>query len=211
MVSVITFKFLRDLQKKERDASTLTPIPDDFYEAAKSYITRKQRLAMQDSMKSFTNLKEIENMRPVIKYIFNRREQKIMTCALRAARIDTLKIQNMIKEEQELFDTIKNKLKKRRSFLDAVLMMDNSKHNDESSKIDNDTKQKTATKEPKENTDEEQEEETQFIKIEVLEEITEFVAEDLESYGPWSPGEIVVSPQKVANIFIGAKKAKLVE
>lgn len=211
MVSVITFKFLRDLQKKERDASTLTPIPDDFYEAAKSYITRKQRLAMQDSMKSFTNLKEIENMRPVIKYIFNRREQKIMTCALRAARIDSLKIENMIKEEQELFDTIKNKLKKRRSFLDAVLMMDNSKHNDESSKIDNDTKQKTATKEPKENTDDEEQEETQFIKIEVLEEITEFVAEDLESYGPWSPGEIVVSPQKVANIFIGAKKAKLVE
>ena len=113
MVSVITFKFLRDLQKKERDASTLTPIPDDFYEAAKSYITRKQRLAMQDSMKSFTNLKEIENMRPVIKYIFNRREQKIMTCALRAARIDTLKIENMTNEEQELFDTIKNKLKKR--------------------------------------------------------------------------------------------------
>ena len=211
MVSVITFKFLRDLQKKERDASTLTPIPDDFYEAAKSYITRKQRLAMQDSMKSFTNLKEIENMRPVIKYIFNRREQKIMTCALRAARIDSLKIENMIKEEQELFDTIKNKLKKRRSFLDAVLMMNNSKNNDEPAKITNDTKQKTATKEPKENTDDEEQEETQFIKIEVLEEITEFVAEDLESYGPWSPGEIVVSPQKVANIFIGAKKAKLVE
>ena len=90
-------------------------------------------------------------------------------------------------------------------------MMNNSKNNDKSAKIDNDSKQKTATKETKENTDEKTEEETQFIKIEILEEITEFVAEDLESYGPWSPGEIVVSPQKVANIFIGTKKAKLVE
>ncbi len=201
MASAITFKYLRELQGKERAISTLTKIPDDFYDAVVSYLQRKQRISSRDSMRSFTNLKEIENTVPVIKDIFNTRERKIMSSCIRSARTD-IKVENMTLEEKNAFDSIRDTLKKRRKFLDRLF-----ETGDEKSK--NETPQEPVNK--KEDTMDEKQKDTAFKKIEVIEDIPEFVAEDLETYGPWSPGEIVVAPKKVAQIFIDAGKAKSAE
>ncbi|MCK4968563.1 MAG: hypothetical protein KAS12_05890, partial [Candidatus Aenigmarchaeota archaeon] len=157
---------------------------------------------------------EIENMRPVIRYIFDRREQKIMTGAIRAARSSKLKLENTTKEEQELFESIKTLLKKRRTFLEDVIETNEK----ETTTTPIDKKEDKIQKEileattDNENTEkEDSEDDIEFIKIEILESISEFVAEDLESYGPWNPGEIVASPKKVANIFVKANKAKFAE
>ncbi len=198
MASAITFKYLRELQGKERAVSTLTQIPDDFYDAVVSYLKRKQRISARDSMRSFTDLKEIENTVPVIKDIFNTRERKIMSSCIRSART-AIKVENMTLEEEKTFDFVRDTLKKRRKFLDRLF-----ETGDEKSK--NEIPQETVGE--KEETIDEKQKDTTFKKIEVIEDIPEFVAEDLETYGPWSPGETVVAPKKVAQIFIDAGKAK---
>ncbi|MCK4550602.1 MAG: DNA replication complex GINS family protein [Candidatus Aenigmarchaeota archaeon] len=201
MASAITFKYLRELQGKERAASTLTKIPDDFYDAVVSYLKRKQRISARDSMRSFTDLKEIENTVPVIKDIFNTRERKIMSSCIRSARTD-IKVENMTLEEKNAFDSVRDLLKKRRKFLGGLFETGDERNKNEAPKEPVDKKEDKMCEKQKD---------TPFKKIEVIEDIPEFVAEDLETYGPWSPGEIVVAPKKVAQIFIDAGKAKNAE
>ncbi len=198
MASAITFKYLRELQGKERAVSTLTQIPDDFYDAVVSYLKRKHRISARDSMRSFTDLKEIENTVPVIKDIFNTRERKIMSSCIRSART-AIKVENMTLEEEKTFDSIRDTLKKRRKFLDRLFETGDEANKSETPKVPVDEKERTTDGKQKDTT---------FKKIEVIEDIPEFVAEDLETYGPWSPGETVVAPKKVAQIFIDAGKAK---
>ncbi|MCK5474676.1 MAG: hypothetical protein KAI53_04670, partial [Candidatus Aenigmarchaeota archaeon] len=89
--------------------------------------------------------------------------------------------------------------KKRRKFLDRLFETGDEANKSETPKVPVDEKERTTDGKQKDTT---------FKKIEVIEDIPEFVAEDLETYGPWSPGETVVAPKKVAQIFIDAGKAK---
>ncbi len=118
----ISFRFLRELQRKERESPELQKLPDDFIDQLRDYIKRKVELLSNPEMLTFAEKKEIENLKPVIKCIFERREQKIVRAALHAARTG-IKPRNMLPHEEALFNALKQEIVKNRLLLDDILML----------------------------------------------------------------------------------------
>ncbi len=184
----ITFQFLRDLQKKERESKTLQEIPNNFYEEVSKYLNKKMKKSSLGSI-------EYQSTLPVIKFIFERREQKIINSALRFVRSkEQKKPKNMNKREEKFFDALTNLISENHISIDK-LIADSEK--EEAKEQEEPVEKKTNEKD--------------FIKIEVLEDIPEFVADDLETYGPWSAREKVVAPRQAADILISSGKARMLD
>ncbi len=131
----INFRFLRELQRKERESPELQKLPDDFIDQLRDYIKRKVELLSKPEMLTFAEKKEIENLKPVIKCIFERREQKIVRAALHAARTG-IKPKNMLPHEEALFNALKHEIVKNRLLLDDILMLIDPLHRNSLQLID---------------------------------------------------------------------------
>ena len=112
---MLTFRYLRELQKMEKQSKDLQKIDPNFYSKVHDYAVRKMRMAKR----SRSGLNELDNTRPVVKDIFNIRERKLVTCAIRSAR-SSVKPSNLLPEEEKMFGEILEIIKKRRSMLDNI-------------------------------------------------------------------------------------------
>ncbi len=186
MADMITFKYLREIQKKERSSSGLCKLDDNFYRAVSEYVLRKKRIKDRGKDLSFKEKKEIENIGPVVKSIYDTRETKIVNGAVRAARTG-MKMENIMLSEKKLFEDVKKKLMDEREVLESVLCPNKGSVAEE--KVDEDVSDA-------------------FSKIRVVEDIPEFVGEDLKMYGPWKSGEIVLCPVSFSLMFVKAGKAE---
>ena len=187
MSDMITFKYLREIQKKERSSSGLCKLDDNFYGAVQEYLLRKKRIKGRGKELSFKEKKEIENIGPVVKSIYDTRETKIVNGAVRAARTG-MKIANILLSEKRLFEDVKKKLLDERDILESVLC--SSKGGDDEVEVDTPDG---------------------FSKIRIVEDIPEFAGEDLKTYGPWKAGEIILCPVSFSLMFVKAGKARDVE
>lgn len=187
MTEMITFKYLREIQNKERSSSELCELDANFYTAVREYLNRKKRMKERSKALSFKEMKEIENIGPVVKSIYNTRERKLVNGALKAARTG-IKMVNILHDEERLFEDIKTRLKKSRSELESIQNhAETDSHSDKPKKVDDNSS---------------------HSKIRILEEIPEFVSEDLKTYGPWKNGDCVMCPENFAEIFVKNKKAQ---
>ena len=103
MSEMITFKYLREIQKKERSSAGLCKLDAGFYGSVSDYVLRKKRIKDRGKELSFREKKEIENIWPVVKSIYDTRETKIVNGALKAARTG-MKMSNILPSEKELFE-----------------------------------------------------------------------------------------------------------
>ncbi|RLG13448.1 MAG: hypothetical protein DRN71_04770 [Candidatus Nanohalarchaeota archaeon] len=188
MSDMITFKYLRDIQKKERSSSGLCKLDDNFYGAVQEYVLRKKRIKDRGKDLSFREKKEIENIGPVVKSIYDTRETKIVNGAVKAARTG-MKMENILLSEKRLFEDVRKKLVDGREVLESVLCPGNGGVAEV--KGDEDVPDG-------------------FSKIRIVEDIPEFVGEDLKMYGPWKAEEIVLCPVSFSLMFVKAGKAEKV-
>lgn len=241
MTNIMTFQYLRELQKKEKDNAELQLLDHEFYKKVSEYIGRKTRMSEQKS--SFSNESQedsTERILPIIKDIFNRRETKIINGALMSAR-SSIEVKNMLVEEKILFHHIKTGIVENRKRLEDILKgivwnvelegadskESSAQQPADSEKLQNflsptvtdipkeqQTNQDQAPKDQQTNTFPQTAEPTetvpkaQLAKLRILEDIPAFVAEDLETYGPWNKGSVVDCPEMVAGIFVKTGKAE---
>lgn len=85
---MITYSFLREIQKKETESAGLTKLPDDFYEQIAVFLKNKKEEAM--GSQSLMAIKEYENVKKVVKIIQLKREEKLILLALRNQSSDAL-------------------------------------------------------------------------------------------------------------------------
>lgn len=104
----ITFDLIRRIQREEQRSPKLTKIPDNFYDAATSYISQKRQIG--EDRKGVLEIKSIERL---IEDIFDRRERKIVTAAVNTARTN-IQPENMIDEEKDFFDLVAMTIRQRR-------------------------------------------------------------------------------------------------
>lgn len=192
---MITFKYLREIQKTERTSAELCKLDGNFYQAMKAYILRKKRLKEKSADMSFAEKKEIENIGPVVKSIYDTRERKIILGALRSARTG-IKIENILPEEEALLSDIKEKISKSRRDLESLL-----DPVDDGSSPESDAK---PAKKPERKDDDTQR------SIRIIEDIPEFIDENLGNHGPWKSGEVVTCPEDFCEIFVKSRKAEYV-
>ncbi len=180
-MAILTFKYLRELQKSEKDSALLQKIDPGFYDACAKCLK--------------TDSSEAENIKPLIKNILDMRERKILTSALQSARAD-LKPENLLSEEEELFSKSFDAIKAHHIMINGILSgksHDEKTHPNEIRAIDAPLNNGRAS---------------DLLRIRTISNIPSFVAEDMKSYGPFAAGETAEIPKKAAEVLINSKIAE---
>ncbi len=105
----ITFELIRGIQREEQRTPKLSIIQDNFYKTVVEYIQTKRKLIQKDRKGSI----EVKSIERLVQDIFDRRERKIITFAVNAARTN-IQPENMLDEEKDFFDLITVTIKQRR-------------------------------------------------------------------------------------------------
>jgi len=193
---VLTFEKIRDIHRAEKESRKLEKLPDNIMKEAADYIERKQHIKEKTS----TDVYELENIKNIIKDLFEIRERKILNLALYSVRTG-LPVENLTKEEEKLFYSLVNILKTfREEFLDKlgnpaamVRMESNGDISKKNGSNDKSEKQKTKKRQ-----------------IRVVQDIPEFVGTDLKSYS-LKKNDIISLDEKIENLLIKRGLAKVVD
>lgn len=99
---MLTFEFLRELERKEKNTQELQKLPDDFIHELIRYMDKKK------------DTEDTKLIDMAITRLFNKREEKILQMAVYASRAN-VKVENLLPQEKEVFDKIVELIKLLRS------------------------------------------------------------------------------------------------
>jgi len=115
----ISYRVIRNIQDMEKKSPSLTSIHQKFYQSVLEYITTlNNRLQNESSEQKKLLLRdEINNTEKITYSIYEFREKKILLAAISKIRGGAPNTKNLVREEQELFETLLDLLKKTRKQL----------------------------------------------------------------------------------------------
>ncbi len=117
--SAITFETFRKFQRKEKKNEKLQELPDDFFGTCVQWINRKEEKF--EEKRDSALIREIENVKSIVRDIFERRRRKILLLALHSVRSKKVS-KNLLPEEKEFFEsTVKNLRQLEENLLERVL------------------------------------------------------------------------------------------
>ncbi len=125
----ISYETLFELLVRERSRGELQKLPDSFFDDVLNYLKQKKNLVKEKqgqsdfALESSKITKEIENMKQIVKDLYNKREKKIVNLALDKSRTQSSIVDTnlLLKEEKELFDELVNSLDRKRKLLEDRL------------------------------------------------------------------------------------------
>ncbi|MBD3354491.1 hypothetical protein GF361_00720 [Candidatus Woesearchaeota archaeon] len=211
----ITYETLYEILRREKTRDELQKINEGFFSDVAKYLkekgefleqSRKKQDLFSDEEKKKVD-KQIENIRKILKDLYEKREKKIIDAAIDVSRTPSINIDTsvMLKEERLLYDNILNVLN---GFRNGVLL------NIQQAKIPEikeniELKKEEEREKPDEKKEEEQnnkEDNTRSVKI--THSIPRFVGPDLIEYGPFEEGEDAEVPLEVADVLINKGRAE---
>ncbi|MBS3111780.1 hypothetical protein J4459_00795 [Candidatus Woesearchaeota archaeon] len=198
---IITYETVYETLRREKFRQEIQQLEPTFFQDVVKYL--KEKKAILKSQKEKESIfaaqeiqktqKQIENIYKILKELYERRETKIIQIALFSSKTNS-KLQDpdlLLKEEQELFKKITSELDNfRKNILGNLLEA-------KIPQIPEDKIQETILKK----------EENKLIHF--SKPVPKFLAEDLQSYGPFEQDEIANLPEKAAEILIQRNKANL--
>lgn len=194
MVSTLTYEALYEILRKEKIGPEIQPLSKDFFSNLVAYLDEKTALLsghddLQNSQKSMTQLQNIKKM---IKEIYERRENKIFQLALFASRTkEKPDLSPLLPEEKELYKDFHDTLDKfRKGILHNIM-------NSKNPELEKAKPLKTA-----------QEQANESRRIRMLHAIPKFVGDDQQIYGPFEPEDVASLPPRVAEILIEKRRAE---
>ncbi len=180
----IDYDEVRRIYRLEKSTSRLVEVESDFYDSMNEFICVEKEEYIK-SLKDFsiTKARDFTNLKKMVDEIFSLREKKILNKALTASRTGETSELNMCKQEKKTYNEMLKILEKHRGFLSDIFESNNHKNSQKKTK-------QTETK------------------VEILKPIPSFVGSDMKEYGPFSKGQKVTLPDKVALLL---KTRKLVQ
>ncbi len=221
-MEVITFEFIREMHRKERESKSLDlqELPENFFPLVQKWLTEKEKA--YEATKDPSVLIEVENAKKLLREIISQRQRKIVIAALHVLR-GGAPPENMLPQEEDFFEKILALLNEYKSVIELELTGDyiKEKVNEikenleelrklEEGKSENERegeKQKPKKEEEKSNV----QRTVKLIKVRALNNIPRFVDENLNPYGPYKKGEEFELPEDIANILISRKIVERVE
>lgn len=195
--TIITYDSIYETLRKEKYEPEIQKLPETFYSEVINYLKEKQSII--DSQKSQKSIfadetakteKQIQNIKKLLKELYERRENKIIQLALFSSRTQTqLDLSNLLPEEQEFFKTIYSSL---------TLYKKDILHNLILLKLPKISKPKDIKTESQEK--------TKLVRF--LNPVPKFMGEDLNVYGPFDSDDIASLPTKAASLLIKTKRAQ---
>ena len=197
MTNIITYDTLYDLLRKEKFSIDLQPIPQSFFKETISYLKEKELILKNQEKDTVFTLeiektrKQIENIKKLLKELYEKRERKIIDQALSASRTEIKNKEiSLLPEEEQLYKELITLLTEYR---ENILLRVLSK------------KQPKPKEEPKEIKIEDN---NNLKLIRFLTEIPKFIGTDLNVYGPFEREDLANLPKDIAKTLIEKKRAE---
>jgi|SRR3989344_2461681 len=222
MGEIITYEVLYDILRKEKYEKELQKLDENLFQEIIKYLEEKE--AILESQKNKDSLfskesektqKQVENIKKIIKEIYEKRENKIVQNALIYSRFSEKDLPNMLKEEMQFYNELRGILNKyRKNILESLLLkklpnLQDIKLTEEKEPF---LKKEEHGKEKREHLDkdiEKNDETSDKIKlIRFLHPVPQFIGEDLIIYGPFENEDISSLPIDIANLLIKKNKAE---
>jgi DNA replication initiation complex subunit (GINS family) len=104
----LSYKILRLIQQSEQTSPTLTKIPAHFYEQLQKYLHELSAIVSNETNPQKQKLyqEELKNTEKIGHHIYEQREKKIVQAALSTVRSATPDLQQLLPQEQVLFNTL---------------------------------------------------------------------------------------------------------
>jgi DNA replication initiation complex subunit (GINS family) len=200
---IITYETLYEILRREKYKTELQPLDKDFFKNVLNYLKEKQEiLDSQKNKETFFNFTEIQktqtqldNIKKILKELYERRENKIIQIALFSSRTKTKNdISVMLPEEKSLYENLSKIFSIHRGGILHSLL---------SYTFPNLTKEEK----PKDiKIEKKEQEKTKLLRF--LHAIPKFVGDDLNVYGPFEEEDISSLPLDIANILIKKQRAE---
>jgi len=186
----ISYETLYETLRREKARQELQKLEKTFYKDVSSYI--KDKLAVLESQKQKSSIfaqkeiekteRQLENIKKIIKELYERRELKITQLALSFAKTKNIdEIPELLPEERVMFENLVSLLKNTRIHIVEGLF----------------------ERKPKEI----KSEETKLVRF--IEAVPRFIGEDNNEYGPFEEEYVALLPNKVAELLIKSNRAEL--
>lgn len=202
----ISFEYLFDLLRKERDNGELIYLPQNFYLQVVEYLKSKQELLSQQKTSSYLTdgdaiKKQLLSIRKVLKELYDRREHKIFELAANKAKTgsEIVDLGHLTEEEKQLFNEVYKTLL---SFRGQLVFDVFAGKTPKVSKIAQDEKQKEYNFEQKVEEIKENFNEDKEVKVKILRNIPKFLSKDSDVFGPFNQDQEVALPNSVAQALI---------
>jgi DNA replication initiation complex subunit (GINS family) len=194
----MNYEDLRRFQRMERNSSKLGELPRSFYDEL-CQLLLSQKAKCKEGQAEET--KVFENMVKTARDVFDRREQKILTKAMRFARTNETEKDVITDEEKSLFEKLSEDLKKSRQDFEMLLIGNGKARNLEKIQNINDI--------PTINNGQTGED-LNIVMVRILKKVPKFVSGDLKEYGPFEANSIVKLPRKEADLLSNRSFIELV-
>ncbi|MBU1941388.1 MAG: hypothetical protein KKC68_06395 [Candidatus Thermoplasmatota archaeon] len=104
----LSYKILRLIQQSEQTTPTLTKIPAHFYDQLQKYLHELSTIVSNETnlQKQKLYQEELKNTEKIGQHIYEQREKKIVQAALSKVRSATPDLQQLLPEEQDLFNKL---------------------------------------------------------------------------------------------------------
>jgi len=221
----ITYETLFDLLRREKSRAELQKLDNSFFEDVNSYIKEKHAILKDQQMKIGMSAiaekekteKQIENIKSMLKGLFEKRQQKIVEMAIIKSRTssDTTDYSALLKEEREMFDKLFELL---HNFKKKVLVrlltepdfMQPRQEKKEPEKLETAEETEGITKiEKREAEIKEEAEEPESTKlVRFIYSVPKFLGHYLEVYGPFEEDDTANLPEEIADILIKKGRAE---
>ncbi len=190
----ITYDTIYEILRLEKTRKEIQEMDKDFFQNILSYIKEKQSILetqQKDSIfsKEFEKTqKQLQNIKKMLKELYERRESKIIQQALYSSRSqEKTTPNNILPEEKELFISITHLLNKYRKEILFNLLKN---------QLPEITKEENKEKIP----------ENKLVRL--THPLPKFVDDKLNIYGPSEEEDVLNLPEKVAQVLINRNRAK---
>lgn len=198
---IITYESLYEALRKERNYPELQKLDPDFLKNVVNYLKEKESIVeMQRSKSQFSSdigktQIQLENVKKLIREIYEKREGKIIQLAILISRNESgnVSTSSMLPEEIRLYNNLLATLNMFRKGILTNLLNKLSPSLEES---------------PKELKSQASQQDTTKL-VRFLYPTPKFVGDDMNIYGPFETEDIANLPEKVANLLIEKKRAAL--
>ena len=186
----MNYEDLRKYQRMERNASSLAELDPKFYSNLNELI--KEYKEKYESTRSIEDAKVLDNIQKIALDIFERREIKILSKAIKSAR-SGVKEDKLVEIEIDLFDKTVCLVKENRVYFEKALIgngFDTPVKSPLEQKINAVEKEMCKS------------EDLNRVLVRILQNIPKFVSVDGSELGPFESNQIVRLPLKAAQLLV---------
>lgn len=211
---VITFETLYEILRGEKTKEDLQKLDATFFRDIAEYLKEKQQLYQETVQKTdiFSSTEkenlyvQLQNIKKLIKEVYDRRESKIINLALNRARTSSNAIDTsaLLEEEKALFHHLVTTLEIHRSQHLRSLTEHHAMVQAQDFSVQEAEEPPSL---PQESEQERKEIQSDRVRLRFSSHVDQFIGSELEEYGPFEEGSEADIPSNIAEILISEGRA----